>query len=247
MNRAAIIPLVLALLALSATQRSALAVQQADEVALLRAASEGHLNTVRDLLDRGVDPDVRGEGGATALMAAAVQGHAEVLNALLESGADVNAEDAGGWTALMLAADGGHAEIVVALLERGADVNAEVMGSTALMLAAEGGHADVLNALVVYFESAKNKAYQAAMKSDLRNLVMAQESYFADNFTYASLEALGDMFRPSTGAMIEINAVSGTGWSATARHENSMQVCHIFIGNAEPPIEGMQEAELVCQ
>ncbi len=48
--------------------------------------------------------------------------------------------------------------------------------------------------------------------------------------------------------MIEINAVSGTGWSATARRlENSMQVCHIFIGNAEPPIEGMQEAEPVCQ
>jgi ankyrin repeat protein len=182
MNRAVIIPLVLALLALSATQRSALAVQQADEVALLQAASEGHLNTVRDLLDRGVDPDVRGEGGMTALMLAALQ-----------------------------------------------------------------GHADVLNAFVVYFESAKNKAYQAAMKSDLRVLVLAQESYFADNFTYASLEALGDMFRPSTGTMIEIIAVSGTGWSATARHENSMHVCHIFIGYAEPPIEGMQEGEPVCQ
>ncbi len=190
-------------------------IQQDDEAALLRAASEGSVDTVRLLLDQGVDPDVRGEGGRTALM---------------------------------LAAEGGHAEIVVALLEGGADVNAQNNdGLTAPMAAVEGGHVDVVRAFVMYFESAKNRAYQAAMKSNLRNLVVAQESYFADNFTYASLEALGDMFRPVTGIMIEINAVSGTGWSATARHENSMQVCHIFMGNAEPPIEGMQEGERVCQ
>src|SRR5574342_1330840 len=36
------------------------------------------------------------------------------------------------------------------------------------------------------FANTKEKAYIAAMKSDLRNLVTAQESYFADNVTYAS-------------------------------------------------------------
>ena len=37
------------------------------------------------------------------------------------------------------------------------------------------------------FANTKEKAYIAAMKSDLRNLVTAQESYFADYVTYASV------------------------------------------------------------
>ncbi|MFI5281042.1 MAG: type IV pilin protein, partial [Gemmatimonadales bacterium] len=34
------------------------------------------------------------------------------------------------------------------------------------------------------FGSTKEKAYIASMKADLRNLVTAEESYFADNVTY---------------------------------------------------------------
>src|ERR687891_1614852 len=34
------------------------------------------------------------------------------------------------------------------------------------------------------FASTKEKAYLAAMKSDLRNLVTAEEAYFADNTAY---------------------------------------------------------------
>ena len=36
------------------------------------------------------------------------------------------------------------------------------------------------------FANTKEKAYIASMKSDLRNLITAQEAYFADNVTYAS-------------------------------------------------------------
>ena len=37
------------------------------------------------------------------------------------------------------------------------------------------------------FANTKEKAYVASMKSDLRNLVTAQETYFADNVTYATV------------------------------------------------------------
>jgi len=37
------------------------------------------------------------------------------------------------------------------------------------------------------FANTKEKAYIAGMKSDLRNLVTAQEAYFADNVTYATV------------------------------------------------------------
>ena len=36
------------------------------------------------------------------------------------------------------------------------------------------------------FANTKEKAYIASMKSDLRNLITAQEAYFADQVTYAS-------------------------------------------------------------
>src|SRR5919112_848662 len=36
------------------------------------------------------------------------------------------------------------------------------------------------------FANTKEKAYMASMKSDLRNLVTAQEAYFSDHTTYGS-------------------------------------------------------------
>jgi prepilin-type N-terminal cleavage/methylation domain-containing protein len=47
------------------------------------------------------------------------------------------------------------------------------------------------------FANTKEKAYIAAMKSDLRNLVTAEESYFADNVTYTS--NLGTNYNSSPG------------------------------------------------
>ncbi|MEX2110968.1 MAG: prepilin-type N-terminal cleavage/methylation domain-containing protein [Gemmatimonadaceae bacterium] len=66
------------------------------------------------------------------------------------------------------------------------------------------------------FTNTKEKAYIAAMKSDLRNLATYEESYAADNagsYT-ASQAALG--FTPSTGVTVTITA--GPPWSATAVH-----------------------------
>src|SRR3954466_8253562 len=75
------------------------------------------------------------------------------------------------------------------------------------------------------FASTKEKAYLAAMKSDLRNGVTAEEAYFADNQLYLSgsasnlggvptaLAALGS-FVPSAGVSITFTASAGTGWSA---------------------------------
>ena len=49
------------------------------------------------------------------------------------------------------------------------------------------------------FANTKSKAYIAAMKSDLRNLVTAEESYFADSAEYATDTTKGMKFKPSTG------------------------------------------------
>jgi prepilin-type N-terminal cleavage/methylation domain-containing protein len=66
------------------------------------------------------------------------------------------------------------------------------------------------------FTNTKEKAYIAAMKSDLRNLATYEESYAADNAgSYTAVQAdLG--FTPSTGVTVTIAA--GPPWSATATH-----------------------------
>ena len=80
------------------------------------------------------------------------------------------------------------------------------------------------------FANTKEKAYVAAMKSDLRNMVTAQESYFADFTTYTS--ALGTTYSASAGVAFTIATVTGTGWAATSSHNGTSQTCTIALGAA---------------
>jgi prepilin-type N-terminal cleavage/methylation domain-containing protein len=95
------------------------------------------------------------------------------------------------------------------------------------------------------FATTKEKAYVAAMKSDLRNLVTAQESYFADQVTYTTSQTSLN-YTPSTGVTVSIGAATGTGWSATAKHNGTSQTCGIFVGSATAPVSGANEGEPKC-
>ena len=67
------------------------------------------------------------------------------------------------------------------------------------------------------FANTKEKAYVASMKSDLRNLITAQEAYYSDNNqSYAQGTAnLGTNYKPSTGITVVISGTTATGWLAT--------------------------------
>ena len=65
------------------------------------------------------------------------------------------------------------------------------------------------------FSATREKAYFAAMKSDLKNLASQQEIYYADEYAYTSTAGtLG--FVSSEGVTVTINENTGTGWAATA-------------------------------
>ncbi len=93
------------------------------------------------------------------------------------------------------------------------------------------------------FASTKEKAYLAAMKSDLRNGATAEEGYFADNQMYLSgtakniagvatpLATMGN-YTPSAEVTITFTATAATGWSAVASHSATTKTCAIFIGVA---------------
>jgi type IV pilus assembly protein PilA len=96
------------------------------------------------------------------------------------------------------------------------------------------------------FANTKEKAYIAGMKSDLRNLVTAQEAYFADNVTYATTTT-NLSFGVSAGNTVTVTAATGTGWSATSNNNATTKTCGIFVGSAAPPIAGESEGAPTCQ
>src|SRR5881392_2007279 len=67
------------------------------------------------------------------------------------------------------------------------------------------------------FANTKSKAYVTAMKSDLRNLVSAEESLFSDSARYTSnLTSLG--FKASTGVAAPAIVTYPGAWVATNSH-----------------------------
>jgi len=97
------------------------------------------------------------------------------------------------------------------------------------------------------FGATKNKAYVAAMKSDLRNLVTAEELYFADNVQYTTTPP-ASTYSVSAGVTVTI-AVGAQGWAATANHSglNPPKPCYI-IGGGNPTANNLAntEGEIRC-
>lgn len=79
------------------------------------------------------------------------------------------------------------------------------------------------------FANTKEKAYLTSMKSDLRNLVTAQESYFADSIKYTT--NLGTAYRTSTGVTGPTIALTGDGWTATVGHTTTTRTCAVYTGS----------------
>jgi type IV pilus assembly protein PilA len=97
------------------------------------------------------------------------------------------------------------------------------------------------------FQNTKGKANLAALKSDLRNLVTAEEGYFYDNAVYSSV--LTDMtFNTSPGVVLTVVSATGSGFAAQATHPASFPLtCAIFIGNATPAAPATVEGLIGCQ
>ena len=82
----------------------------------------------------------------------------------------------------------------------------------------------------------KEKAIVAKMKSDLRNLVNTQETWWSDNFTYygGAIPSATLLYDPSTQIDITMQEATATGWSAIASSAATTRTCSVFLGNAAP-------------
>jgi prepilin-type N-terminal cleavage/methylation domain-containing protein len=97
------------------------------------------------------------------------------------------------------------------------------------------------------FTSTKGKAYISAMKSDLRNLATAEESYFYYHDVYIEdLALLG--VRPSANVDLKVEEATGGGWSATATHPLASGItCALFVGNVAAAGPATVEGTITCQ
>jgi len=86
------------------------------------------------------------------------------------------------------------------------------------------------------FASTKDKAYYTSMKSDLRNLVTAEEAFFADSTHYTT--ALASLKFAVSNGVNSPTIATGTGgwWSATITHTQlaSPAECAVAINTGNP-------------
>ena len=98
------------------------------------------------------------------------------------------------------------------------------------------------------FSATREKAYFAAMKSDLKNLASQQEIYYADNYAYTN-SATALTFVSSEGVTVGIGA-SASGWSASATHSalGASEGCSMYYGTSTAPTLGGPTApgEVAC-
>jgi len=98
------------------------------------------------------------------------------------------------------------------------------------------------------FANTKSKAYITAMKSDLRNLVTAEEAYFADSSKYT--QTIGNLkFQNSTGTNVPTIAAGAGFWTATQDHTQLPgMTCGIGINTTNPVVgNAAAEGEPACK
>jgi TonB family protein len=88
------------------------------------------------------------------------------------------------------------------------------------------------------------RAYVSSMKSDLRNLVTAEEAYFADSVRYTT--RLGPLYAVTTGNAMPTITLTADGWTATIENLHVPYRCAIFVGST-PRAPARREGEPVCQ
>ncbi len=102
----------------------------------------------------------------------------------------------------------------------------------------------------------KSRAMVAAVESDLRNLAVAQENYFAGRSTYFG-QGGGASFASSPvfeydlspGVSLEIRAGDG-GWAARGVHEKLVDrdhACAVYVGQVEPYPPAVREGAVTCR
>jgi prepilin-type N-terminal cleavage/methylation domain-containing protein len=98
------------------------------------------------------------------------------------------------------------------------------------------------------FSNSKERAIVSQMRSDLRNMVTAQEAYISDALTYYNgpVPAAALSYDPSGTNVVTLSSVSTTGWAAVATNAATGRRCAIFVGTGVPPAPATVDGIAAC-
>jgi type IV pilus assembly protein PilE len=98
---------------------------------------------------------------------------------------------------------------------------------------------------VTIWNKRKEEAFLAGMKSDLRNLAVAEEAYFTDHAAYTS-DTDDLVFRSSPNVVFTLQA-DQDGWAGNASHPAVSVECALFVGNIAPLSPARREGIVWCE
>jgi prepilin-type N-terminal cleavage/methylation domain-containing protein len=97
------------------------------------------------------------------------------------------------------------------------------------------------------FANTKEKAYVAQMKSDLRNLVTAEEAFFADSIKYTpTISQL--KYKQSTGVSTPTITIGAGFWTASITHTAlAGKSCEIAVNTSNTLVTTAGDGEPACK
>ena len=106
----------------------------------------------------------------------------------------------------------------------------------------------LVSIVVPKFANGKERAMVTAMKSDLHNLMLAQEAFYTNGLTYYNgpVPAPAFLYNVSENISITLSNVTGSGWAATATHTGTTRTCAIYVGTGGPLAPATSEGEAAC-
>lgn len=107
----------------------------------------------------------------------------------------------------------------------------------------------ILVAIVVpKFANGKERAIVSSMRSDLRNLVAAEEAFFTNALTYygGAVPDPAFSYNVTQGVSVALSSVTNAGWAATASHTGTAKTCAVFVGAAAPLGPATLEGQVAC-
>lgn len=106
----------------------------------------------------------------------------------------------------------------------------------------------LVSIVVPKFANGKERAIIATMRSDLHNLMGAQEGYFSNgqNYYNGPLPNVALPYSISAGGTVTLSSVTNAGWAATATHTGSTRTCALFVGAAAAPPPATVEGQVAC-
>ncbi|XP_072378873.1 uncharacterized protein Atac3 isoform X2 [Diabrotica undecimpunctata] len=167
---------------------------------LLKAAGEGNIDRVKQLLTKGA-PFTADWLGTSPLHLSAQNNHLEITEILLRAGISKDARTKVDRTPLHMAAYEGHVDIIAALVTHGADINCrDLLGMTPLHWAVQNGHHEAVAHLV-----SNGAVVDVNSKFDITPMIIAQQTGRHDIEQFL-IGALNKSALASENLLLQLNA-----------------------------------------